>query len=274
MKHHFFTLYMLLAFALLSSACGKHPSDAGVIDETKDPFEIIGGHDVDRTALGASSTVMITGDTGDGTSFICTGTLMSSRDVLTAAHCISPNVDSMTVIFELNAFEAKAEPVTITIEKVFRYSPSKMQKQTGKNSETKPSHDLGWIRLKESPPVAATFAVLASNQTFELKEQDSVLVLGYGRTNGLDATDAADLSGSGILRSTSVQIQSLEAQTFTILQTLGRGVCFGDSGGPAYRKTSSGQLVLVGVASAVDRIKGDPTVSNDICENKSIFTNL
>jgi trypsin len=260
---------LFLGFLFLACACGKKPESGGIdfTGETKDPVQIIGGKEATRSVPGASSVVMITGEAEDGTSYICTGTIVSKQDVLTAAHCISPHPQSMNVIFELNAFAAGKDPVTLNILKAFVHPPTPHQKKL--------QNDLGWIRLQGPLPEGAKPARLDLEDSEPVQSQKSLLVLGFGRTTGLESADPSDLSGAGVLRSAWVQVQNLDVskQTFSVLQKAGHGVCSGDSGGPIFR-TSEAEPVLVGVASAVDRIKNDPSAADDICKNKSIFTNL
>jgi hypothetical protein len=82
---------------------------------------VVGGLEVENGSPFAKSTVMITLDDDQGQSFICTGTFISEKLILTASHCATPNPLKMSVLFGLNPLSGRDYSV-VPILKVHWYA--------------------------------------------------------------------------------------------------------------------------------------------------------
>ncbi len=114
------------------------------------------------------------------------------------------------------------------------------------------------------------------------KTPRSITALGYGRTTGKELTDGNDLGGSGLLRIVELPVSQFDRNgvTFTVDQKKEKGVCFGDSGGPALlaseRLDDQPKLQLIGVASGVFSDEGvdEYALGFDPCAQNSLYTNI
>ncbi len=164
----------------------------------------------------------------------CTGTVVSPRVVLTAAHCIigDPGItDSQIVVgSSVTARETRFFDVTTAV--------SHPQWIDQDNSVT---DDIGLVFTKDSipvEPVALPPRALSSENI-----GDTVRVLGYGFTT-LDGSDAGDK------RQGLMTVREL-FDTVLIVSTLESATCSGDSGGPAFLQTEE-EEILVGVHTRSD----------------------
>lgn len=289
--------YALLVIALFA-ACTPAGERSGHI-VVKESQRIFGGDEV-QVQSGSSLTVaMITLDDDMGQSFVCTGTFISARLLLTASHCVTTNKSQMRVLFGAAPFAGTAF-VDVPIADVHVYHEIVAD---GSSAETGKRHDLALIEIRGLPDGArtaelpesaqgqdlqlkndsraATAVIQSSRQTLLHAQNLGFVALGYGRLDGLDL-GASDTGGSGVLRRVDLSAEnySAKATTFTVLQETGeRGVCFGDSGGPALleRTTVDGvSAVVMGVASGVLDLEGtDPYAHGyDACKQRSIYMNV
>jgi hypothetical protein len=257
----------LFTSGLIVSACGS-----SVVKESK--VNILGGQDVTDSINDARrlSTVALTTDLpsskdpskgpliDQGHSF-CTGTLIGTRTVITAAHCLQ-DFDPATrskkpgLIFpkESNFLihfgnKVSRNNVVIPAAKVIPH-PDWSPADTLSPLPLKAANDIGIIILSSDAPTSHVPVDLAS-ENLKLNGLEAILA-GFGVTKSRNNND------TGTLRWVSVKFSGDNARISRVQVNggFGKGACAGDSGGPAYVK-SGNQLLLVGATSTGMEIAGN-----------------
>ncbi|WP_157684622.1 S1 family peptidase [Bdellovibrio bacteriovorus] len=179
---------------------------------------IIGGEEVAAVDKLPNSIVAVY-DSVEGQ--LCTGTLINKNVVLTAAHCVGQEINKMYVFFGKNL---QVDGVYVRIDKaeISPYWNASTDKDMG---------DLALLHFQG--PLPASFkpaTMLPTNMADVLQNGTNVVVAGYG------VTDAEIQQAPSALRKTKVTIADAKFadSEITIDQSNGKGVCHGDSGGPAF----------------------------------------
>ncbi|MEQ1722224.1 MAG: trypsin-like serine protease [Pseudobdellovibrio sp.] len=203
--------------------------------------------------------LVITSDDGQG---ICSGTLISKRIVLTAAHCIdssSSAIRQIAVVFTQDVSKAKKEQV--------RYAVKGRAHELFATSAggTGAWNDIALLKLSADAPADMKFAKLPSVLNVPLAAKTMLVQAGYGLTVD-NRNSPVDTSGS-LRQVEGIEVLALVQNGKEIqLKENGKGSCNGDSGGPAFTKAADGKLTQVGVNSrGTDR---------NSCLGVGIFTNV
>ncbi|WP_347358237.1 serine protease [Bdellovibrio sp.] len=260
-------LYVGSLIVLTLSACAE-PQDS--FSPAPEENAIVGGANTSKNDTISNYVVLIY---DNPTKTYCTGTLIKKNLILTAAHCVGAKASDLSLAFGINPLSGNY---------VLRQAYKTATHDKYKKQNSKDRNDLGLISLKESLP-SNYRPVELPDSTFPLKKGHVFTAAGYGRISGKRSTPT-DTQGSGQLRNVDLTISQLsqDETQFYIDQRNGKGICSGDSGGPALMRYQ-GKDYVVGVASAVswtvpDEVKADERnqyiQNKDVCKEKSIYMNV
>jgi secreted trypsin-like serine protease len=271
-----------IAFVSFFASCAPSSSDhsAQNFGAQTSGSNIIGGVDSSadyQKTNGIVGLLMIyQNSSGDQMSSVCTGSLIAQNVLVTAAHClVKPSgvqLVAALVFFDknletiMNEVSQKDLTHVRNVNKAFRHEAYLQGRGT--------YNDIGLVRFEGTAPDGFQLAQLADAQTARtLRKGAAVTLAGFGVSKyQMDRKTGKPVgSGDGVLRSISgIKVLSLTStgQEITLDQSLGRGACHGDSGGPAYivdqvtRKT-----LLVGVTSRGTNPQG-------LCDRQAIYTSV
>ncbi|MBK8254707.1 MAG: serine protease [Polyangiaceae bacterium] len=162
----------------------------------------------------------------------CTGTIVGTRSVLTAAHCID-QMDPSQVSFGIGA---AADQLEAELKVVSGVQHPNWDSQSLTN-------DVAVLTLGEDSPIPAIPLNPAMDDSWIGRK---VTLVGYGVTDGTQQT------GAGVKRMVDVTIDKLEPTTLHYTTQNGQTACNGDSGGPAFAD-ENGQLYVAGITSYGDQ---------------------
>ncbi len=275
-------LISLVSIALTAIACTKKDevletrakvicSDGEVKFDGAGLAGIVGGGLLKKDSTLAKGIVYIQSKDVEGYNYMCTGSLIASDLVLTAAHCIEGATDEKDIKV---AFTHQPECDASKNLKLLGVPVAAFRIHSSWKNKEMPDErgDLALIRLKSAAPVPWKPLKLASR--FIGLENSKIVVAGYGadslngktsssvslRIAEVSAIQAAEkdyfakASNLAELKEQKISIymeNSEKDELLFISQSNGAGVCFGDSGGPSMMQDETGMYVQTGVASVV-----------------------
>ncbi|KAL1918542.1 uncharacterized protein VTP21DRAFT_3202 [Calcarisporiella thermophila] len=220
-----------LSFLLLLGAASAQPVGKG------DDFvniQIWGGVPVKPGEL--PSTVYIR-----GRSYACTGSLIKPDVVLTAAHC----VESSGVTIRANSLSASSGGQVVRVTRGLQHENYR------RNQDLK--YDVGLLFLASSVQNAMPIKISPDAP----KEGDIITAAGWGVTESQNTSDKllkVDLKvgGDGVCGRNYPDWGGLAGPHICYQPVRGKGICYGDSGGPAY-KVIGGTNYILGVSSFISK---------------------
>jgi len=221
---------------------------------------IVGGFGVDSSSMTddfrkmASHTVVLLNTQKPGSHSRCSGTLLTSNIILTAAHCIPKNLKDLWVVTSPYEFAVMERHAVLDAIK-------------DRPASLPTSEDIDLALVKFAGKLPNGYSPTSWVTSFNAPQIPFYLsVVGYGETFS-GTNDAGELRFGLAL----IYKWNVSAPTFMANQTNSQGVCHGDSGGPAYLKIAD-EYFVVGVVSAVVPLDMKGHAVADSCKGKSIFS--
>ena len=250
------SLSYFIGIGLISAGCSQ-TTTSFENNAVVDTAGIVGGSEVTSGSPEIYSTVGLY-DKQD--KFLCTGTLISEGLILTAGHCIGQDPKQMVVIFKETFKGAQPQEMRQVLD---------AKRHEDYNTKmTENMADIGVVLFDTSQGLPQGYGYAKILKDYSLLQPGArVTAVGYG----LNVAWILKL-GSGVLRSVDLKVKnpSFSATEIMVDQSLKRGVCSGDSGGPGYLKVD-GQLYLWGVVSRGDSL---PIPLTPDCFMFSVYTRV
>jgi V8-like Glu-specific endopeptidase len=202
------------------------------------PFDLASRSDeiLAGTADAVSTSVFFVISTfNNGKMGFCTGTLITSRVILTAGHCVDPSREG-------------AESVVVRVmnqpnDQMLMMSDLRNVAQIRRhpNYSGQGANDLALLQL-ETAISGVTPELLVRTPPSSYVGQ-AIRVVGYGRTSPSGPSD------TGTRRTVNTTIARSMPETFEFGQAGSLGICAGDSGGPSFWRSPDGMNRVAGVHS-------------------------
>ncbi len=248
-------IFLLVALVISIVGCSK--DDSGPAAEVfvtcaeggDENVGVINGTVVGRNSPLAKSLVFVVQRVRGGAT-ICTGSLVDSNIILTAAHC----VDEAKEIEDVEIWFSPQPVCDLENKSVDRKKADEVIVHRGyQGSSRRIQDDLALVRISGAAPSGKRTMKLAK-EFLKMSPRSEIYVAGYGKTKEYDVEDKND----PLLRYTKVKPLDTERgsndESSSVLfldQSGGSSVCAGDSGGPAMMRDPKGILRQIGVASYV-----------------------
>jgi len=257
------SFYCAGAISLMMALTACLPSKTSTVNSAQDMIEedtthIFGGSEV-PTDTDLSKAVFELRFQENSDDKICTASRISENALITAAHCAMS--DSIQV-YQNQKLASKVLTKKVHPSYLERKAQIQREKQWTQGNE----FDVALLFISDSDETSVEFEI-ASEEWSSTQGAEQLTVAGFGWASYNAMSGARE--GTNDLKQVDLESRPSERkEILSFQQTQGRGICVGDSGGPAFASSPSG-LILYGVAISVQN-PGDASV----CKGVSSFINV
>jgi secreted trypsin-like serine protease len=246
---------------------------------------IFGGEVLSSESILAKGLVLIYKSMGPGAGTFCTGSLIDSNIILTAAHCVLPSGEDPKKVSVYWSVDPLCSVIQNGDESLVRDAEQIIVNPSYGNALSSDHGDIALIRISGSAPTEAIPAPLI-DRSVTLNSDSKILVAGYGKTTDYTKDDSA----KQLMRVTLVKpfqgnsypskdfpekaTRNLSRERLVFDQTDGHGACAGDSGGPSMLK-ANGVWSIMGVASYIDPLQDNEFKNKEsTCRVGIVYTSV
>ena len=250
---------MLAPLLLLTAFVGPD----GLSTEAPDPATIVNGTPAQSCEW--PSVVSMLED--DATPSMCSGTLVHTNVVMTAAHCIVDDRPIVAVGFGEHSEQSGVPEREVAVVDCVQHP----------NYSLEAWPDIGYCTLAAPVTDIQIVPVMAGCETEALQIGTQVQIIGYGSTYGEVIDGETQAQGVGTKRYTTQYVDDLsfeEAYTALAWNTGSQSACFGDSGGPAMAQLADGTWRVFGIGAHLYD-PGDlppPEEPGNVCGPGAVYT--
>ncbi|QDK45834.1 hypothetical protein DOM22_12075 [Bdellovibrio sp. ZAP7] len=252
----------LLALTLIAGCQGTNP---GAQVELTNETGIVGGEPIAKNSSLIKHAVGLLILRKDESQTTCSAVIIRKDLILTARHCLT-NAKLVYVMFT-NDMHSKD----------YYYLNSTTFISYEKNPDTGKDADLALIKVRGD--LAPGYEPInMPTETIRAKPGLDIIHIGFGQSKSI-ANSPTDEKGWGILRTVKQKvlymydIMEKNSQSFVVDQSNLKGICYGDSGGPAYT-VSNGKYYLVGInEGTLAGYNKDPN-DTDTCHGRSLLVDV
>jgi secreted trypsin-like serine protease len=175
--------------------------------------------------------------------YLCGGSIIDGKWVLTAAHCFDPSTQPSDVSVKSGQTNIVSTGEWKKIERIVRHE--------GYDPNTK-ENDIALVKLVDAP---VGQAIPLAEEDIVIPDQNALEVTGWGKTE--TGALSPTLCETTVPYVTNIQCNTQESYNGAIGSGMlcagyrggGTDACGGDSGGPLVRYSQNGSSILVGVVS-------------------------